>query len=95
MYALIIMDDHKSLWMTICVCAIFFVKNDNSTKNGTKNDVTKCVTHTQIGGQNIVFFSAETTCKMQLQGLFVNASDITMMHNYNRKMCHIFCCNIF
>ena len=73
----------------------FFWKNVKLPKNGTKNRATKCVSHTQIVGQNIAFFSAETTCKIGWPGIFLNASDIVVLVNNNKKMCYFLWDNIF
>ena len=88
-------DDHKGLWLTIYRGSIFFEKNVNLPKNGTKNRATKCVSHTQIVGQNIVFFSAETTCKMGWHVIFLNASGIVVLVNNNKKMRYFLWDNIF
>ena len=88
-------DDHKGLWLTIYRGSIFFGKNVNLPKNGTKNRATKYVSHTQIVGQNIVFFSAETTCKTGWHVIFLNASGIVVLVNNNKKMRYFLWDNIF
>ena len=88
-------DDHKGLWLTIYRGSIFLEKMEIPQKMGQKNRATKYVSHTQIVGQNIVFFSAETTCKMGWHVIFLNASGIVVLDNNNKKMRYFLWDNIF